>query len=332
MAKRLSPALLLVCVLAGCAGPAAPDPPSLRFEATIADGLTAQPQDGRLLILIGRRSEEEPRHSIDPEDVDTPAVLGRDVKGLAPGMTAVVDGGADVFPYERLSQLPKGDYVVQAVLDVNRALKLIDAPGNLRSDPLDVSLDPARGGVVKLELRTGREEKLPNETDHVRFVELRSELLSKFNGRPTTLKAGVILPRDFDKDPDRRYPLRVEIGGYGTRYTEVLDMMDDCVGASGGRGWRTGAAIRAAAPGRRRPLRRSVSGQFRQQRPLRRRPDAGAYPLRREEVSLHRRAVRPRAGRRLDGWLGVAGVAGLLSRLLQRRLVARPRPGRFPGV
>ena len=139
-----------------------------------------------------------------------------------------------------------------------------------------MSLDPARGGVVKIELtHRPREEKLPNETDYVRFVELRSELLSKFNGRPTTLQAGVILPRDFDKDPDRRYPLRVEIGGYGTRYTEVLDMMDDS--SRFRRAWleRRGAADRAAAPGRRRPLRRSVSGQFRQQRPLRRRPDAG---------------------------------------------------------
>ena len=71
------------------------------------------------------------------------------------------------------------------------------------------------------------EEKIPQETDYVRFVELRSELLSKFHGRPTFLRAGVVLPRDYDRDPDRRYPLRVEIGGYGTRYTDVRDRMDE---------------------------------------------------------------------------------------------------------
>ncbi len=123
---------------------------------------------------------------------------------------------------------PKGDYVVQAVLDVNQAQKGIDAPGNLHSEPQDVWLDPARGDMVKIELtHRSREEKLPQETDYVKFVELRSELLSKFYGRPTVLRAGVILPRDFDGDPDRRYPLRVEIGGYGTRYTAVQDMMDE---------------------------------------------------------------------------------------------------------
>jgi putative esterase len=225
MPKRLFPALLFLCLSAGCAGQAAPEP--LRFEATLADGLAAKPQDGRLLVLIGRHGDAEPRHSIDPEDENTPAVLGGDVKGLERGAAAVVDANADVFPYERLSQLPKGDYTVQAVLKVNRDLNLIDAPGNLHSDPQDVTLDPARGGVVKIELtHRAREEKLPDETDYVRFVEIRSELLSKFRGRPTVLRAGVILPRDFDRDPDRRYPLRVEIGGYGTRYTAVRGLMD----------------------------------------------------------------------------------------------------------
>ena len=154
MAQRLSPALLLVGVLAGCAV-AAPEPPSLRFEVTMADGLATEAQDGRLLVLIGRKGDEEPRHSIDPEDVETPAVLGRDVKGLEPGTPAVVDETADLFPFERLGKLVKGNYTVQAVLDVNRTLKLIDAPGNLFSEPQDATLDPARGGVVKI--RVSRE-------------------------------------------------------------------------------------------------------------------------------------------------------------------------------
>ena len=129
--KRLSPALLLFCLSAGCVEQAAPEPPSLRFEVTIADGLTTEPQDGRLLMLIGRKTNQEPRLSIDPEDVKSPAVLGRDVKGLAPGVAVRRRWDGRHVSVERLSQLPKGDYVVQAVLDVNRALKLIDAPGNL---------------------------------------------------------------------------------------------------------------------------------------------------------------------------------------------------------
>src|SRR5204862_1055850 len=33
------------------------------------------------------------------------------------------------------------------------------------------------------------------------------------------LRAGVVLPPDFEKEPQRRYPLRVHVGGYGTRFT-----------------------------------------------------------------------------------------------------------------
>src|SRR5947208_3395120 len=38
-------------------------------------------------------------------------------------------------------------------------------------------------------------------------------------------RAGVILPRDFDREPGRRYPLRVRIGGFGDRYTTARAMM-----------------------------------------------------------------------------------------------------------
>jgi hypothetical protein len=67
-------------------------------------------------------------------------------------------------------------------------------------------------------------EALPADTD-LKYVELRSRVLSEFHGRPMFIRAGVILPRGFDREPSRRYPLRVHIGGYGTRYTAVARMM-----------------------------------------------------------------------------------------------------------
>src|SRR5205807_3119838 len=82
------------------------------------------------------------------------------------------------------------------------------------------TIDPAKGGVVKLELtKQVPPDQLPKETESVKWVKLRSELLTKFHGRPMYLRAGVVLPPGFDKDKERRYPLRVHIGGYGTRYT-----------------------------------------------------------------------------------------------------------------
>ena len=51
----------------------------------------------------------------------------------------------------------------------------------------------------------------PPETEQLKYVKLRSELLTRFHGRPYYLRAGVLLPRDYERDRDRRYPLWVRI-------------------------------------------------------------------------------------------------------------------------
>ena len=112
------------------------------------------------------------------------------------------------------------------MFDFNRDLKSPNAPGNLYSEPIKLMLDPMKTREVKLTLtKAVPPESLPAETESVKYVKLQSSLLSKFYGRPIFLRAGVILPRDYAKEPDRHYPLRVMIGGYGSRYTGVAGMM-----------------------------------------------------------------------------------------------------------
>ena len=228
MFKLLRRIAVFLPLLAGCANQAAPETAALRFEVTIAKQLAAKPADGRLLILLGHKKDVEPRFAIDPENPKSAAVLGRDVKSWAPDRAVVIDAQAEAFPFESLSQLPKGDYVVQAVLDVNRDLKGVAAPDNLYSAPKEATLDPATSDVISIELtHQSPPEKAPKDTEYVKYVRFRSELLSKFRGRPVELRAGVILPRGFDHDKERRYPLRVHIGGYGTRYGAVRDRMEE---------------------------------------------------------------------------------------------------------
>jgi hypothetical protein len=199
---------------------------SLRFEVTVAEGLLLEPQDGRLLLVLDRNKRPEPRRAIGQPGLKSPPILGRDVRAFAPGVTVVVDQTALLSPLKHLADLPKGEYFVQAVLKVNRDLNRTDAPGNLYSEPLAVKLDPERGGTVRIELtHKVPAEELPPEDEYVKYVKIRSELLSKFHGRSMYLRAGVILPRDYEREAERRYPLRVHIGGYGTRFTAVRSMM-----------------------------------------------------------------------------------------------------------
>lgn len=198
----------------------------LRFEVTAAPGLIATPQHGRLIVVISRTAQPEPRTMIGRTGLDAPPMFARDVKHLAIGTRTIIDQASIGFPVGSLAQVQAGDYFVQAVFDSNIDLKSVNAPGNLYSKPVRAHLDPASGAAIRIEMSERvPSEQLPAETEYVKYVKLESKLLSRFHGRPIYLRAGVVLPRGFDANASERYPLRVHIGGYGARFTGVQRMM-----------------------------------------------------------------------------------------------------------
>ncbi|MCW5559006.1 MAG: hypothetical protein KIT22_14395, partial [Verrucomicrobiae bacterium] len=203
-----------------------PRPSSLRFEVRAAPGLLEEPSAGRLLVILGHTRSPEPREGIGATGLDAAPLLGRDVSGFRSGSRTFLDQHSALFPLAGLGDLPAGEYWVQAVLRTNQDLLLTEAPGNLVSEPVSARLDPARGGTVRLTLdRRLPEETLPPDTEWLRFVKWRSEVLSRFWGRPIFLRAGIVLPKGWSEQPDRRYPLLITIGGFGTRFTVVADSM-----------------------------------------------------------------------------------------------------------
>lgn len=222
--------LLLLATLGArpAARPATPPPPraGLRFEVTLGAALAQAPVTGRLFVVAARSDAKEPRLGIGRTGMDADPVFAHDVARVDARRPGVIDGGAAAFPLQRLADLPRGRYVVQAVLDTNQDLKGVNAPGNLYSRPVTLQLDPASARPVRLQLteRLGP-DTLPADTDVLRYVKIRSEKLSRFWERPIYLRAGVILPRGYAADTATRYPLRVHIGGYGARYTGVARMM-----------------------------------------------------------------------------------------------------------
>ena len=223
----LKPSLThLGCLLAlGSAITARPAP--LQFEVGVTQGLSAGTQTGRLFIVLSQTNNPEPRDALGKTDSDAPQAFARDVASLMPHGRMVVDQTAFGFQLPSLSALPAGDYFVQAVFDSNRDLCSPGAPGNLFSPSQKIHLDPARGGVVKLELsQRVPSEQLPPDTEQIKFIKIESALLSRFHHRPIFLRAGILLPRQYAREPDRRYPLWVRIGGFSTRYTVVNRLLD----------------------------------------------------------------------------------------------------------
>src|ERR1700722_7230082 len=104
------PVIVLTCLIASLAASAQ------SFSVTYSKDVSAQPLDGRLLLVLSTDASDEPRNQID----DTPRsqiVFGINVDGWQAGKPAVVDAGAWCYPVHSLKDVPPGDYFVQAVLN-----------------------------------------------------------------------------------------------------------------------------------------------------------------------------------------------------------------------
>ena len=104
-----------------------------------------------------------------------------------------------------------GKYYVSAVMD--RDLGGIDfsaSPGNVYSKAVQMELDPDdQRAVVELKLDQVYKAREFKETDTVKLVDIESKLLTKFHGKPMRLRAGVVLPPSFAKEPETEVPGRL---------------------------------------------------------------------------------------------------------------------------
>ncbi len=224
--KMLAVAVMIITSIGQAHGQNDPKLPTLRFNIERAKGLLTHKQDGRLYVVMSARGGGEPRFQIGRAGLDSPPILAGSIRDPSAFSAAVLDWQSFLFPLKSLDNLKPGEYTVQAVFDFNPDLKSPNAPGNLYSEPIKLTLDPMKTKEIKLMLtKTIPPETLPADSESVKYVKMQSALLSKFYGRPIFLRAGVILPRDYAKEPERHYPLRVHIGGYGSRYTGVAGMM-----------------------------------------------------------------------------------------------------------
>lgn len=210
-----------------------------RFEVTIPEGVAEGPVTGRLVLFVAKGAEPEPRLRLSPSG---PAIFGVDLEQVEPGAVVVLGEDALGYPLS-LSEIEPGEYHVQAVINVYERVSRADGhtiwvpfndgrqqvfsirPGNLYSDVV-----PARfgaGGVVRLAAsHIVPEREPPADTEWIQRVRIRSEMLSRFWGRPVYVHATVLLPKGYDEDPDRHYPAVYTFGhgipfGFTTDSTRV---------------------------------------------------------------------------------------------------------------
>jgi hypothetical protein len=242
----------LLCIALGATLPAlAATPAPLSFDISFPPALSASPVTGHILLIISTDEKKEPRFTVT-EGIESQQAFGLDVDALAPGSNARVDAGTLGYPLESLRDLPPGDYYVQAVLNLYETFHLGNGkvvqlppdkgegqhwqtkPGNFLSPVQKLHLDPRISGVVRinfdhkippieqqladvdslLDFRPLTQASPAEDNQWEKHVSVRSELLTKFWGRPTEIGAVVLLPDGWDKHPEARYPVLISEDHY----------------------------------------------------------------------------------------------------------------------
>lgn len=246
-ALLLVPLLLGLFPLPGAAQAADRATPGPVFAVSVDPAVDPLPADGRVILLLSKDDSTEPRFQVGA-GVAAIEIVGVDVDDLAAGAAALLGPGDFGYPVESLADLQAGRYWVQAVLHRYLTFHRADghtvklpmdrgegqhwnlAPGNLYSVPrwVEVGASAEAAGAAGAPVEITLTEVIPpirppGDTEYVKHIRIKSELLSEFWGRDMELGAHVLLPWGFDEHPEAHYPLMIfhghfpaDLGGFRT--------------------------------------------------------------------------------------------------------------------
>lgn len=207
--------------------------PHLFFRVTLAAGM--QPvASGRVLIFLeaGSGAKQVQANEFHPSAT---SIAAKEITDLHPGESIDVDVDSIAFPAP-FSSLQPGTYEAQAILDVNHtyAYDGLEA-GDLESSVLALpNWTPGAGDEPAFTLNEvvpQREPRpLPLSPDvlaaaqkSIQFADFTSPVLSAFSGRPTHIRAWVVLPPGYAEHPHQRYPTVYWTHGFGAKLEYIRD-------------------------------------------------------------------------------------------------------------
>jgi hypothetical protein len=184
---------------------------------------------GRLFILFSKEKPDGIFKGLQYPDLSGSNVFGVDISGWRKKSALSVSSGFLGFPTDNIQNIQPGKWYIHAVYVVEKNLPNIDEAGNYYTDAKLVEIANTSGKqTVRLTLNheTVDKERVPG-SDPVNYIKIKSQLLSDFWKRPMYLNAQVILPKDYNKDSNKKYPVLFLIGGFGGRYYENVLSKED---------------------------------------------------------------------------------------------------------
>ncbi|WP_375324159.1 alpha/beta hydrolase-fold protein [Flagellimonas sp. GZD32] len=211
------------------------------INVSFDESVSTENKDGRLLLMLSTDDGKEPRFQIN-DGLNTQLIFGMNVDHMSPGTPITFDETIFGYPYPSLSEVPPGEYNVQALLHVYETFNLSTghtvklpmdngegqqwnrSPGNLYSKPFKITV--GENGVENISVVMDHEIppiEEPADTEWIKHIKLKSKKLSEFYGRDMYLGAHILLPKGFEEHPEAKYPLMVfqghfpsDFGGFRT--------------------------------------------------------------------------------------------------------------------
>ncbi len=222
----------------------------VRFEITVPPAAHAGPITGRAYVALSKSNDGQ-RTPIQQTGETGVPLFGVDISEMTPGRVIVVDAQAFGFPARSLRDIPAGEYWVQPFVNVYTKFARADghtvwlhmdqwegqnwqrSPGNIYGDPVKLSFDPKSSSPIKLVAdKVIPPVQPPADNEYVKRIKIQSDILTKWWGHPIYLGATVLLPKDYDKHPDVKYPIVYDEGHFS------LGAPGGFGGGRGGRGGR----------------------------------------------------------------------------------------------
>ena len=189
-------------------------------------------QDGRLMVIFANNDRSEPRFQISPGATGQ-IIFGKDVTDWEPDIIETIDNTILGYPFVSLKDMPAGDYYVQAIINRYKDFHLSNGkivslppemgegqkwnrkPGNFYSKPRKITISENGSENIKITM----DQKIspiepPKDTKYIKYVKMKSELLSDFWGEDVVLGANVLLPEGFGEHPEAKYPIMIFHGHF----------------------------------------------------------------------------------------------------------------------
>ena len=206
------------------------DDNKIKFEIEYSEKFQEDGFDGRLLLMISNNNRDEPRFQIN-DSHNTQMIFGVDVESWDANQKVVIDSEAIGYPIKSINEIQEGEYYVQAFLhkyetfnlstgysvklpmDQGEGQKWNISPKNLYSTPKKIKIKNSSTISISLDNEIPPIEPA-KDTDFIKHVKIKSEMLSKFWGRDMYLQANVLVPHGFDEKSNTRYPLMIFHGHF----------------------------------------------------------------------------------------------------------------------